>query len=116
MATPASKSPNLPPGWQANNATIGGVDLRVKARGRRNLAVGAAVLAVLAGWRIFANWQIATRASVAPWMGIMLALTLLSVWCAFADELWHMERNHLAHRIGIGLWTYSHNYRDADLQ
>ena len=116
MATPASKSPNLPPGWQANNATIGGVDLRVKARGRRNLAGGVAVLAVLAGWRTFANWQIATGASFAPWVGITLALSLLAVWCAFADELWHIERNRLEHRVGIGLWTYSRNCRDAELQ
>lgn len=78
--------------------------------------MGIAVLAVLAGWRTFANWRIATGASIAPWMGITLALSLFAVWCAFADELWHIERNHLEHRVGIGLWSYSRNYRDADLQ
>jgi len=116
MDAPATTSPNLPPGWQANHAAMGGVDLRVDARGRSNLAVGVAVLAILAGWRTFANWQTATGASIAPWAGITLALSLLAVWSAFGDELWHIERNHLEHRIGVGLWAYSHNYRDGELQ
>ena len=116
MDTRATESPKLPPGWQADHATTGGVDLRVKARGRRKIAVGIAVLAAFAGWRTFANWQIATGASIAPWVGITLALSLLAVWCAFADELWHIDRNRLEHRVGIGLWMYSRSYRDADLQ
>jgi hypothetical protein len=78
--------------------------------------VGVAVLAVVAGWRTFANWQIAPGESVAPWLGITLALSLLAVWCAFADEVWHIERNHLVHRVGIAPWVHSRHYRDADLQ
>jgi|SRR5215471_98570 len=112
----ATESPSLPAGWQANPATTGGVDLRVKATGRRNLAVGIAVLAILAGWRTFANWQIAAGASVAPWVGITLSLSFLAAWCAFADERWHLERNHFEHRVGIGVWTHSRSYRDAELQ
>jgi hypothetical protein len=45
-----------------------------------------------------------------------LALSLLAVWCAFADELWHIERNHLVHRVGIGPWAHSRHYHDADLR
>ena len=49
-------------------------------------------------------------------MGITLALSLLALWCAFADERWHLERNLLEHRVGIGAWIHSRSYRDADLQ
>lgn len=116
LDTRALESPNLPSGWQASPVAVGGVDLRVKARGRRPLAVVVAVLAVFAGWRTFANWEIATGASIAPWLGITLALSLFAVWCAFADERWHIELNHIVHRVGIGPWAHSRHYRNADLQ
>jgi hypothetical protein len=116
MGTRTSESPNLPSGWHACQAALGGMDLRLKARGRKHLAVGVAVLALITGWRTFVNRQIAPGGSVGPWLGITLALGLLAVWCAFADELWHIERNHLVHRVGIGPWAFSHHYRDADLQ
>ena len=92
------------------------MDLRVTARGRRYLVVVVALLAVFAGWRTVANWQVATGASTAPWLGVTLALSLLAVWCSFADELWHIERNHIVHRVGIGPSAHSRHYRDADLQ
>jgi len=116
MGAPASESPSLPSGWRASESALGGVDLRLQARGRRQLAVGVAVLAIIAGWRTLANWQIAPKGSVVPWVGITLALSLLAIWCAFADELWHIERNHLVHRVGIGSWAHSRHYRDAELQ
>ena len=112
----ATESPDLPSGWQASPATMGGVDLRVKASGRRNLAVGMAVLAILAGWRTLANWQIGAGASLAPWVVITLALSCFALWCAFADERWHLERNHIEHRLGMGAWAHSRSYRDAELQ
>jgi hypothetical protein len=115
MVSRASESPSLPSGWYASQA-LSGVDLRLQARGRKGLAVGVAVFALVAGWRTFVNWQVAAGGSVAPWVVITSALALFAIWCAFADELWHIERNHLVHRVGIGLWTYSHNYRDAELQ
>lgn len=116
MSTRASESPSLPPGWHAGQAALGGVDLRLEARQRRGLAVCVAVLAVIAGWRTFVNWQIAPGGSVAPWLGITVALGLLAAWCAFADEVWHIERNHLVHRVGMGPWARSRHFRDADLQ
>jgi hypothetical protein len=116
MSTGASELPSLPSGWQASHAALGGVDLRLEARGRRGLIVALAVLAVIAGWRTFVNWQITPGGSAAPWMGITLALALLAMWCAFADEVWHIERNQIVHRVGIGQWAYSRHYRDAALQ
>jgi hypothetical protein len=115
MVSRPSESPSLPFGWHATQAAPG-VDLRLQPRGRKGLAVGLAVLTVVAGWRTFVNWQIAAGESVAPWVVITSALSLLAIWCAFADEVWHIERNYLVHRVGIRLWTYSRNYRDADLQ
>jgi hypothetical protein len=78
--------------------------------------VALAILAVIAGWRTSVNWQIAPGGSAAPWLGITLALALLAIWCAFADEVWHIERNQIVHRVGIGSWAYSRDYRDAALQ
>ena len=116
MATHASESPSLPSGWHASQAPLGGVDLRVGTRGRRPLAVVVAVLAVIAGWRTFVNWQIAPGGSAVVWLVITSALGLLAIWCAFADEVWHIEPNRLVHRVGIGAWARSRDYRDADLQ
>jgi hypothetical protein len=116
MGTRASESQSLPSGWQATQAALCGVDLRLEARRRRHLAVGAAFLAVIAGWRTFVNWQLAPGGSVSPWLGITLVLGLLAAWCTFADELWHIERNHLVHQVGVGPWPHLRHYRDADLQ
>jgi hypothetical protein len=116
MGTRTSEPPSLPAGWRASRAAGGGVDLRLVARGRRGLALGLAVLAVIAGWRAFVNWQIAPGASATPLLIIALALGFFAIWCAFADEVWHIERNHLVHRVGIGSWAHSRHYRDAELQ
>src|SRR5215472_3181612 len=116
MGTRASEPPSLPSGWHASQAPLGGVDLRVGTRGRRPLAVVVAVLAVIAGWRTFVNWQLAPGGSAAVWLAITLALGFVAIWCAFADEVWHIEPNRLVHRVSIGAWARSRNYRDADLQ
>jgi hypothetical protein len=116
MGTRASEPPSPPSGWHASRAALGGVDLRLEARGRRPLAVVVAVLAVIAAWRTFVNWQIAPAGSAAPWLAVTLALGLFATWCAFADEVWHIERNHLVHRVGIGSWAHSRHYRDAVLE
>jgi hypothetical protein len=116
MGTRTSESPSLPSGWHASHAALGGVDLRLEARQRKPLALVVGVLALIAGWRTFVNWQIAPGGSVAPWLGITLALGFFAVWCAFADEVWHIEPNHLVHRVGIGSWAHSRHFRDAKLQ
>jgi hypothetical protein len=116
MGTRASEPPTLPSGWRASQAALCGVDLRMEARGRRYLAVGVAFFAAIAGVRTFVNWQITPRGSVSPWLGITMALSLLAAWCTFANELWHIERNHLVHQVGLSPWTHVRHYRDADLQ
>ena len=83
---------------------------------RKPLVVGLTVLAVIASWRTIVNWQIAPGGSVAPWLGITVGLGLLAAWCAFADEVWHIERNQVVHRVGIAPWVHSRYYRNADLQ
>jgi len=92
------------------------MDLRMEARMRKPLVVGLTVLAVIASWRTIVNWQIAPGGSVAPWLGITVALGLLAAWCAFADEVWHIERNQVVHRVGIAPWVHSRYYRNVDLQ
>lgn len=111
----ASELPSLPAGWYSSDVVTGGVDLRVEAPRRKYFAAGVAVLAILAGWRTFANWEPGARGSAAPWLIITLLLSLLALWCALADEVWHVENNSLVHRVGIGPFASSRQYRDAEL-
>jgi hypothetical protein len=56
------------------------------------------------------------RISPAPLLGLIVFFSLLALWYAFGDERWHVERNCLVHRTGIGRWRYSRRFQDADLQ
>jgi hypothetical protein len=49
-------------------------------------------------------------------VGLTLFLSLLALWIAFGNEVWHLEQNCLEHRIGVGRWHYSRRYQDADLK
>jgi hypothetical protein len=114
----ASESPRLPSGWQSSENALGGVDLRVAdpRNLRRQFGVVVAVLAVVAGWRTFVNWQMGQKESALVCLGITVLLGLFAIWCAFVDERWHIERNYLEHRISIGRFAYSSRYRDAELE
>lgn len=117
MGTLATQTPTVPRGWRVSQAEAGGVDLRVEVgQQRKYIAVAVAALAIAAGWRVLANWRTAAGGSALVWMGITLALSLFAAWCAFADELWHIERNRLAHRVGIGPWVKSCRYTNAELE
>jgi len=72
-----AESPSLPLGWRTGKAALDGVDLGVAAQGRGRLAIGAAILGVLAGWRTFVIWKVAPSGSVIPWFGITLGLLRL---------------------------------------
>ena len=112
----ASEASNLPSGWYATEIAGRGVDLRVSAPQRSRAAVVIAILAILAGWKAFVQWSAVSTEGVTPWVGLTLFLSLLALWIAFGDEVWHLERNCLVHRVGIGRWYYSRNYQDADLE
>jgi hypothetical protein len=94
----------------------GGVDLRVVSYGRRSVAVGAGILATFFGWRTVAQVGVLPVAGIAPWLGLTLLLGLLAIWCVVGDEVWHLERNRLDHRVGTRAWGVSRRYQNADLQ
>ena len=50
-----------------------------------------------------------------PWLILSIFLSALSLWCALGDEVWHLERNCVVHRVGIGRWLHSRRYQNADL-
>jgi hypothetical protein len=114
----ASKSPSLPSGWQSNDNSLGGVDLRVAdpRNLRRWFGAGFAVLAVIAGWRTLVNWQLNLKESALVCLGITVLLSLFAIWCAFVDERWHIEKNCLEHRLGIGRFVHSSRYQHAELE
>jgi hypothetical protein len=108
--------PSLPPDWQVNEAPGGGADVGVIASRRTYLVAGAAVLAALSCWKVVVHWAGPSASSAAPWLGATLSLGLFGLWCAFGDEVWHVEANCLVHRVGVGRLGFSRRYHDAALQ
>ena len=102
---------DLPPGWHSD-AVAGGVDLRVGASRRKYMVAGAGILAALAGSRAVAHWN---SAAATTWLILTVLLGAFALWCALGDEVWHLERNCLVHRIGVKGWGYSRRYQDASL-
>ena len=75
-----------------------------------------AILAILAGGKALFQWNVRSTEAVTPWVVLTLFLSGLALWIAFGDEVWHLERNCLVHRIGINRWCCSKRYQDAALE
>ena len=114
MFNPETRNP--PPGWTLNESAGPGVDLRVQSTGRGYLVMGAAALAILAGWKTLVQWSSLSRDSLAPWLVLTALLALFAIWCAIADEFWHLETNCLMHRIGFRTWGLTSRYQNAELE
>jgi len=113
--TTESGSLNLPSGWQSDEVADG-VDLRVVSSGRGYISAGAGVLAILAASRTITHWKAEwTSGAATPWLVLTVFLSAFALWCALGDEVWHLERNCLVHRTGIGRWVLSRRYQNADL-
>ena len=52
-----------------------------------------------------------------PLMSVCIAVFLIGVasWVAFGRESWHVERNLLEHRVGIGRFRKVRSYQDAHI-
>ena len=112
---PETQTLDLPSDWYASE-TGSGVDLRVTAQRRKaTVAIVIVVLALLAGLKAFSQWKLHSQDAVI-WGALALFLTALALWTGLADEVWHLERNLVVHRVGIGRWGFSRSYRDADLE
>jgi hypothetical protein len=92
------------------------VDLSVQSTGRGYLVMGASALAILVGWKTLVLWNSPSRNNLALWLGLTASLTLLALWCAFADEVWHLETNCLVHRVGFRKWGFTWRYQNAELE
>lgn len=113
----SSTEPNgLPSQWRVDKIAGRGVDLRVSSSKRGYLTAGAAALAAFMGWKTLAHWGVLSGTRIVPWLGLTLLVTVLALWCAFGDEVWHLEQNCLVHRVGVGSWGYSRRYQDAELE
>ncbi len=112
----SAETSSLPSGWYATEIAGRGVDLRLSAPLRSRAAVVIAILAILAGWKTLVQWSAVSTEAVGPWVGLTLFLGGLALWIAFGDEVWHLEQNCLAHRVGIGRMCYSSRSQDADLE
>lgn len=106
---------NLPSGWVASE-TGAGVDLCVASSRRKYLVAAVIAMAVAAGWKASVEWSTSSRGDVVPWLLITMLLMLFAGWCALGTEVWRLQKNSLAHRVGVRGWGYSQRYQDADLQ
>ncbi len=43
-------------------------------------------------------------------------LVALAGWTTLGDELWHLDRNLVEHRVGISPWMSVHCFSDGELQ
>ena len=112
----STETRNPPSGWTVNESAGPGVDLRVQSTGRGYFVMGAAALAIFVGWKTLAQWNVLSRESSALWLGVVALLACFALWCAFADEVWHLESNCLVHRIGFRKWGFSWRYQNAELE
>jgi hypothetical protein len=53
---------------------------------------------------------------VGPSVAIAIGTIAFAVWCARADEVWHVAANHLEHRVGIGRLGRTRSYRAAAVE
>jgi hypothetical protein len=113
---PESQTLNLPSDWYVSEVAGGGVDLKPTAQRRKStVATAIAVLALLEGWKTLAEWDLHSK-EAAVWIALTLFLAALALWTWLAEEAWHLERNLVLHRVGIGWWGFSRSYRDAELE
>jgi hypothetical protein len=111
-----SGPPTLPAGWSATEDGRGSVDLQVVSSGRRYVAIGAGIVAAFFGWQTVAQWGALSGSAIAPWVGLTLLPALLAIWCAVGTEVWHLERDSLGHRVGVGARAFGQSYRHAELE
>lgn len=103
---------DLPPGWRSD-VVVGGVDLRVASSGRKYIVATAGILGVLSGLQAMSHWN---STSATPWLVVTAILTAFALWCAWGDEVWHLEWNCLVHQTGIGRWRFSQCHHDVTLE
>jgi hypothetical protein len=116
---PLASKIDLPSDWIAEENPGGGVDLRVSIKGRQYITVLVSVLAFLALRKTAALARtlpnVNPKDSIVIWADITMFLILFALWIGFADEVWHLERNCVIHRVGIGKFCYSSRFQDAEL-
>jgi hypothetical protein len=106
----------LPAGWLETAASDGGVDLHLSTSGRPFLVVGAAALLVFTAWNAISRWAVLSSSAAEVRFAIITVLTLFVLWCAFGDEVWHIDHNRVEHRIGLGPMRFKRCIQDAELQ
>ena len=105
--------------WEVRPAANGGCDVRVTQSNRGCVVIGAGLIA--AGWIGFTAFAIlAGRAlplGVSPTVAVVagIAATFFAVWCARADEVWHLAPNCLEHRVGLGRLAKVRSFCDAEI-
>jgi hypothetical protein len=107
---------NLPAGWCANELETGGVELYVD-NSRRPYFVGVIFpLVAFAAWNTYERWNSLPRNEAQVRFVAVALIILFAIWCAFAKETWHVDRNSIEHRVGVKAWAYRQHFKDGALE
>jgi hypothetical protein len=107
---------NLPAGWCANELETGGVELYVD-NSRRPYFVGViSPLVAFAAWNTYERWNSLPRNEAHVRFVAVALIILFAIWCAFAKETWHVDRNSIEHRVGVKAWAYRQHFKDGAME
>jgi len=109
----------LPREWEVLPQAGGGVELRIRQDGRHGLIVvtsglAATWLGVVAGDTARGHALPLGMAPALAW-AFAAALVGFAAWCAFARESWHVDRDRLEHRVGLGAWSRTRVFAPGEL-
>jgi hypothetical protein len=109
-----------PAGWSATPSPGGGVDLRVSSARRGGFLFFLWALALV--WTAVVVFSAATHRpqplDAPPALAASAAVLLVALagWTTLGDELWHLDRNVVEHRVGIAPWMSVHRFSGGELQ
>jgi hypothetical protein len=81
---------------------------------RRRYFVGViSRLVAFAAWNTYERWNSLPRNEAQVRFVAVALIILFAIWCAFAKETWHVDRNSIEHRVGVKAWAYRNTSRTA---
>jgi hypothetical protein len=112
---PVQPATTLPCEWVESETPDGGVELRIRQRGR-GLLIGVPIFfALLIGVRALRFWPLPT--DQLGWsVGISAALIFFAIWCSFARQYWRMGTGYIETHLDFGPWQRVRRYQNGELE
>jgi len=112
---PVQPATTLPPEWVESETSDGGVELRIRQRGRGYL-VGVPIFFVLViAGRTIRLWPLST--DQLGWSaGISAALIFFAIWCSYAQQYWRLGTGYIESHLDFGPWQRVRRYQNGELE